>query len=150
MIGPAPERVWTWIARIVPCCGAIAILAFGWESLPPWHRPEHRVWRIEAGGASLERFAKRAASEPIVAGDLDAESYSRDQEPLPLAAAEASTPSTDSPERESENANGSEPRYWLNARSGVRHNENCRYFDPSGAGRFCGPDDGRPCLVCGG
>ncbi len=32
--------------------------------------------------------------------------------------------------------------------SGVRHNSGCRYFDP--AAPECGPEEGRPCGVCGG
>src|ERR1041384_7629277 len=33
--------------------------------------------------------------------------------------------------------------------SGLRHNSRCRYFNVSGT-RSCGPDDGRPCRICGG
>lgn len=40
--------------------------------------------------------------------------------------------------------------YWLNTSSGVRHNESCRNFKNTRRGRFCGPDEGRPCGECGG
>ncbi|MBM4007126.1 MAG: nuclease [Planctomycetes bacterium] len=39
---------------------------------------------------------------------------------------------------------------WLNTGSGVRHNEKCRYFNKTKAGRLCGPDEGKPCGECGG
>ena len=32
--------------------------------------------------------------------------------------------------------------------SGVRHNSGCRYYSPDA--KPCGPDEGRPCGVCGG
>lgn len=34
-------------------------------------------------------------------------------------------------------------------KSGVRHNAKCRYFDSPSAVP-CGPDEGRPCKICGG
>ena len=40
--------------------------------------------------------------------------------------------------------------YWLNTSTGVRHNKSCKYFMNTRRGRFCGPDDGRPCGECGG
>ena len=40
--------------------------------------------------------------------------------------------------------------YWLNGRSGVRHNPGCRHFGKPGSGRCCGPEDGRACGICGG
>lgn len=48
-------------------------------------------------------------------------------------------------------ANG-EPsfNFWLNTSSNVRHNENCEHFKKSKKGRMCGPDEGKPCGICGG
>ena len=40
-------------------------------------------------------------------------------------------------------------RYWL-SESGIRHNEDCRYFGKSKNGRMCTPDEGRACKACGG
>jgi hypothetical protein len=40
--------------------------------------------------------------------------------------------------------------YWLNSSSNVRHNQACRYFKNTAKGRSCGPNDGRPCSICGG
>ena len=39
---------------------------------------------------------------------------------------------------------------WLTIKAGVRHNSTCRYFGKSQSGRCCGPDEGRPCRICGG
>lgn len=38
---------------------------------------------------------------------------------------------------------------WLTTADGQRHNNRCRFFQ-SGEGRTCGPDEGKPCKVCGG
>jgi hypothetical protein len=43
----------------------------------------------------------------------------------------------------------SEQSYWLNTKTGVRHNKNCRYYG-KGTGRTCGPNEGRACKICGG
>jgi hypothetical protein len=40
--------------------------------------------------------------------------------------------------------------HWLNEDSGVRHNQNCRWFGNTGNGRYCEPDEGRACRSCGG
>ncbi len=40
--------------------------------------------------------------------------------------------------------------YWLNTSSGVRHNQRCEHFQKTKKGRFCGPDEGKPCGICGG
>lgn len=39
--------------------------------------------------------------------------------------------------------------YWLTTSSNKRHNKNCRYYKNS-RGRFCKPDDGIACKICGG
>jgi septal ring factor EnvC (AmiA/AmiB activator) len=39
--------------------------------------------------------------------------------------------------------------YWITISSGVRHNSSCRYYMNS-KGRPCGPNEGRPCKLCGG
>ena len=38
---------------------------------------------------------------------------------------------------------------WLTSASGKRHNSRCRYFKAT-SGRFCSPDEGQPCKLCGG
>ena len=39
--------------------------------------------------------------------------------------------------------------HWITSTSGVRHNKKCSNFQKS-KGRFCAPDEGRPCRQCGG
>lgn len=43
-----------------------------------------------------------------------------------------------------------EKAYWLNTSTGVRHNRACRWFGNTKNGRYCRPDEGRPCAQCGG
>lgn len=40
--------------------------------------------------------------------------------------------------------------FWLNSSSNVRHNQNCEHFKNTKRGRLCGPNDGKPCGICGG
>lgn len=40
--------------------------------------------------------------------------------------------------------------YWLNTSSGVRHNQRCEHFQKTKKGKLCGPNDGKPCGICGG
>ncbi|OGV66920.1 MAG: hypothetical protein A2283_24335 [Lentisphaerae bacterium RIFOXYA12_FULL_48_11] len=42
-----------------------------------------------------------------------------------------------------------ESGYWITTSSSKRHNKNCRYYKGSN-GRFCGPNDGIACKICGG
>jgi endonuclease YncB( thermonuclease family) len=39
---------------------------------------------------------------------------------------------------------------WLNTASGMRHNQRCERFQKTKEGRFCGPNEGKPCGICGG
>lgn len=39
--------------------------------------------------------------------------------------------------------------YWLTTSSNTRHNSKCRYYQKT-KGRACGPNDGKPCKICGG
>jgi micrococcal nuclease len=41
-------------------------------------------------------------------------------------------------------------QFWLNTSSGVRHNSRCEHFRNTRAGRFCQPDEGKACGICGG
>lgn len=43
-----------------------------------------------------------------------------------------------------------EQAYWINTKSGIRHNRNCKWFGNTVNGRPCGATDGRPCKQCGG
>ncbi|MFC1597102.1 thermonuclease family protein [Planctomycetota bacterium] len=40
--------------------------------------------------------------------------------------------------------------HWLNMSSNVRHNSSCEWFRKTKRGRFCGPEEGKPCGICGG
>ena len=58
------------------------------------------------------------------------------------AAATSRVPATVAPTRQ-------QTDYWLTISSGIRHNSSCRYYMNS-KGRFCGPNEGRACKLCGG
>lgn len=45
---------------------------------------------------------------------------------------------------------GQEVLFWLNTSSGVRHNPRCEHFQKTARGRACGPNEGKPCGICGG
>jgi hypothetical protein len=42
-----------------------------------------------------------------------------------------------------------EKSYWLTTSTKVRHNNKCRYYQKS-KGQPCGPNEGKPCKICGG
>ena len=44
---------------------------------------------------------------------------------------------------------GEDTGYWISAKSKIRHNRRCRNYRKV-KGRPCGPDDGKPCKMCGG
>jgi len=41
-------------------------------------------------------------------------------------------------------------KFWLNTKTGKRHNSGCRWYGDTKNGKFCGPDEGVACKVCGG
>lgn len=41
-------------------------------------------------------------------------------------------------------------KYWINTRSGVRHNASCRWFGKTSQGHFTDEQEGRACGMCGG
>jgi len=41
-------------------------------------------------------------------------------------------------------------KFWLNTSTSVRHNSSCRWYNNTKNGKFCNPNDGRPCSICGG
>lgn len=40
--------------------------------------------------------------------------------------------------------------YWLNTKTGTRHNSSCEFFHNTESGKECGADEGKPCHRCGG
>lgn len=143
------ERIWLWSARLAPCLGLLIFFAFGWESLPPWYSPANRVWRLESDSAPVEVLAdsdEEASPEDVVV-DRAATEADEDRSMIDEAAIAAGVLSVGKDTAEA--ATGTK-LYWLNLRSAVRHNADCRYFDPAGDGRYCGADEGRACRVCGG
>jgi hypothetical protein len=57
-------------------------------------------------------------------------------------------------ERNAEPERAAEPArqlgYWLNTSSNVRHNSTCQHYRNTKRGRACGPNEGKPCGICGG
>jgi hypothetical protein len=145
----AGERIWLWSARLAPCLGLLVFLAFGWESLPPWYSPKSRVWRLERGAAPVETLVERVDKAPPEAVAVDRETTDPDDD-----RSMSEEPAIDAPVGAVAEVQGkvadAPALYWLNLRSGVRHNADCRYFDLSGEGRYCGAEEGRACRVCGG
>lgn len=47
-------------------------------------------------------------------------------------------------------AESSPTGFWLNTSSGVRHNSRCEHYRNTKRGRDCGPNEGKPCGICGG
>jgi hypothetical protein len=146
------ERIWIWSARLAPCLGLLVFVAFGWESLPPWYAPSHRVWRLEHGPAPLETFVDRDEDEPQEAtlADRRTTAAALDRSADEGSAIDLIDAPHDAVVHETTEAAADRTLFWLNLRSGVRHNAECRYFDPTGEGRYCGAGEGRACRICGG
>ncbi|HYX49745.1 MAG TPA: hypothetical protein VE843_08375, partial [Ktedonobacteraceae bacterium] len=66
-----------------------------------------------------------------------------------LAQAKSAAISNQSTVERPAQSNANKGKYWMTISSGKRHNSACRYFMNS-KGRFCGPDEGIPCKLCGG
>lgn len=143
------ERIWTWSARLAPCLGLLVFLAFGWESMPPWYSPPGRVWRLDRGAAPLKAFVVRDEELPAdeIANDRETTAATVDRSIVEAITTDAVV---DSVAQEIDEPASGQALFWLNLRSGVRHNAECRYFDPTGEGRYCGADEGRACRICGG
>lgn len=47
-------------------------------------------------------------------------------------------------------AQNQEATHWLNTKSGIRHNQKCRYYGKGANGRPCQPTEGKACKICGG
>lgn len=43
-----------------------------------------------------------------------------------------------------------ELQYWINSKSGVRHNARCRWYGKTAQGYYTNDKEGRPCGLCGG
>jgi len=41
-------------------------------------------------------------------------------------------------------------KYWLNSKSGTRHRPGCHFHGKTANGYYCGPNEGKPCAICGG
>lgn len=73
-------------------------------------------------------------------------------EQKPAKAMAPQTQTTPAPQIENKPAQTQnvEQVYWLNTKSGVRHNRSCRWFGNTTNGKPCGPNEGRACKQCGG
>lgn len=94
------------------------------EPVPPWvfrHPDKMREWTAAKGATR---------GPPTTAGIAPAA--------VPVPAAAPSAQASDS--------------HWLNTSpsSQVRHNRSCRWFGNTKSGRYCGPNEGKACGICGG
>lgn len=53
------------------------------------------------------------------------------------------------PKARIEAPSGEDTGYWLSQKSKIRHNKKCRNYRKV-KGKPCGPNDGKPCKMCGG
>lgn len=101
----------------------------GWA----WHSKKYNDEERLAEREAAARTAKRglwADEQPLAPWD-----YRARQKSLQDAPSEAAVPISS---------------YWLNTSSGVRHNQRCEHYHNTKQGRFCGPQEGRACGICGG
>lgn len=73
-----------------------------------------------------------------------------EQKPAKAMAPQAQTTPAPKIERKPAQTQNVEQGYWLNTKSGVRHNRSCRWFGNTTNGKPCGPNEGRACKQCGG
>ena len=74
-----------------------------------------------------------------------------EQKPQKATAVQPQMPSSPQIEKKpAAQAQDIEQGYWLNSKSGVRHNRSCRWFGNTTNGKPCGPNEGRACKQCGG
>lgn len=94
--------------------------------------------------------AKKVSTVSIVAATPTAST------PAPPASAATSTNATTTSAASTTtkiaatSADASEMSYWLNTKTGKRHNKGCRYYGKGKNGRPCGPNEGHACGICGG
>ncbi len=67
----------------------------------------------------------------------------------PVAGA-TNTPPAPKPSTTVQSEQKLETSFWLNTKSGVRHNKSCRWFGNTSNGKPCKADEGRACKQCGG
>jgi endonuclease YncB( thermonuclease family) len=80
------------------------------------------------------RVARKAGESPIASDQATAPGNAASP-PAPSAAAKpAAAPG----------------QWWLTEGTNTRHNPTCRRYYMKTKGRFCGPDEGQPCRLCGG
>ncbi|TWU27559.1 S1/P1 nuclease [Bythopirellula polymerisocia] len=132
---------------------AILKAILGTEDIPPIVLPEsyykqageHARARVVAAGLRLgamlggnqEHIAKNQTSKPAYDSEVE------DRSPL---AAEPTSKVNAKIEVSTSPATG----YWLNTNTNVRHNPSCTNFKNTKNGRHCGPNEGKPCGICGG
>ena len=109
-----------------------------------------------AGGASAGGTEVVAGSEAYAALKSENEALRRENQMLrrELVSKNGRLPAAVMPEKGSDAGFAVEPEvedtgYWLSTNSKVRHNRRCRNYRKV-KGRPCGPDEGRPCGICGG
>jgi hypothetical protein len=68
----------------------------------------------------------------------------------PTAQPQATAQSTPTAKVSTPKAGESALNHWLNLNGNIRHNSTCKFYHNTKRGRACGPDEGKPCGICGG
>lgn len=109
-----------------------------------------------AGGASAGGTEVVAGSEAYAALKAENDALRRENQMLrrELISKNGALPDSVLPDKgvdspPAEEASVGDTGYWLATNSRVRHNKRCRNYRKV-KGRPCGPNEGRPCKMCGG
>lgn len=107
------------------------IIKAGWA----WHFKEYNSDQNLADAETEARNAKRGLwKDPNPMAPWDYRHLGK-AEPTPSVSRPEATSTLD---------------HWLNTNGNTRHNRRCRWYGNTKRGRYCGPDEGSACGICGG
>ena len=143
-----------WVGRLTTrCCKiacACALLATACLALGCERQADDAARRAAESGIG------KAGKEAYAALKSENEALRRENQMLrrELVSKNGRLPDAVMPEKGSDAGFAVEPEvkdtgYWLSINSKVRHNKRCRNYRKV-KGRPCGPNEGRPCKMCGG
>lgn len=125
------------------------MVAEGWA----WHYVKYSDSETLAGAereARAERSGLWAGKDPVAPWDWRNVKRAAAAAPKSKSAPKENRVARPPPRASDEPPAEPGAKFWLNTSSNVRHNASCRYFGKTKRGRYCGPDEGKACGICGG